>query len=99
MTGNCNRVSDTCNLRHKPRKRLLKWREAAYRVKTVHLWMEMACHHCVLSQLYHSCINRKIKKSHGKKDVCVHKLNGYFFSVWLTAACCVSSIKQAGVNI
>lgn len=93
---NCNRVSDTCNLRHKPRKQLSKWREAACMVKTVHLWMGMGCHHCVLSQLYHSCINRKINKSNGKKEVCVHKLNGYLFSVWLTAARCVSSRNKLG---
>lgn len=28
MTANCNNLSDTCNLRHRPRKRLSKWKEA-----------------------------------------------------------------------
>lgn len=84
MTGNCNRFSDTCNLRHEQRKRLSKWKEATCTVKTVNLWMGMDCHHNVLPLLYHSCINRKINKSNGKRDVCVHKLNGYFLQFGLS---------------
>lgn len=73
-------------------------READCTVKTVHLWIGMACHHCVLSQWYHSCINGKINKSNGEKDVCVYKLNGYFF-FGLAYSCTLCKWKQTNMNM